>query len=377
VIGPDGLPFEGDNPAMREEPNMKGFVVGAGLALFSAAMPMTFGQTGGGEPTSSKAAPAAAALVRTPKPKSPSEPLTEDSLHRILGADTPPFIPLWPGKPPMGLDGSLPPEEITPEGTIHGVSNPCISVYLPPKEKSTGLAIIMCPGGGYGGLAWSIHVKDSAICLVPEGIAVIGLKYRLCNPYPVSRDIQKIAVLDAQRAVRMVRSRAAEWNINPNKIGVAGYSAGANLAMVLAGNFDYGDPKSPDPIERISSRPDFVVGCATWHWRETKSPFVFRKDSPPTMLVHATNDGVPDKDGRIGGAPIQVPKEIKVQLETLGVPVKLDIFDDGGHGVGNLIPTRYKNGFPGAQWPRLLTQWLQTLPTWPNETKASVAPDAP
>lgn len=286
---------------------------------------------------------------------------TEQQLIEVLGPGTPRPILLWPDRPPQAIDDP-PPEIVAPQGNVGRVSTPTISVYLPEKEKSTGLAIIFCPGGGYGNLAWSIHVKNSAICLVPEGITVIGLKYRLCNPYPVSHDIQKIAVLDAQRAVRLVRSRAAEWNLDPNKIGVAGFSAGANLTMYLAGHFDYGNPDSPDPIERISSRPDFVVGCATWHWRQTKSPFVFRKDSPPAMLVHATNDGIAGPDGRIGGAPIQLPKEIKAQLEELGVPVRMDIFEEGGHGVGNLIPTRYAHGFPGAQWPKLLTPWLDTLP---------------
>ena len=285
----------------------------------------------------------------------------EAELRKILGEGTPRAIPLWPGKPPQGLDNA-PPETVMPEGTIKGVSDPTISVYLPPPEKANGWAIIMLSGGGYGGLAWNIHVKNSVICLVPEGIAIIGLKYRLCSPYPVSRDIQKIAVLDAQRAVRYVRSHAKEWNIDPNRIGVAGYSAGANLAMVLAGNFDSGNPAAEDPLERVSSRPDFVVGCATWHWHQKTSPFTFRKDTPPVFLVHATNDGVAGPDGKVGGAPIELPKEIKAQLTELGVPVEMAIFDEGGHGVGNLIPTRYKNGFPGAQWPKLLVEWLKTLP---------------
>lgn len=284
----------------------------------------------------------------------------EKKLAEVLGKDTPPPILLWPDKAPQALDNA-PPEIVSPEGRIKRVSIPSISVYLPPKDKCTGVAMIMLPGGGYGGLDWVTHVAGSAACLVPEGIAVIGLKYRLCNPYPVSREIQKLALLDAQRAVRLVRSRAAEWNIHPHKIGVAGYSAGANLTMYLAGHFDGGDPNATDPVERVSCRPDFVVGCATWHWRETKSPFVFRKDSPPTFLVHASNDGVPNKEGRIGGAPIQLPKEIKMQLEQLGVPVRLEIFNEGGHGVGNLIPTRYRHGFPGAQWPKLVIQWFDSI----------------
>jgi acetyl esterase/lipase len=285
----------------------------------------------------------------------------EKRLIEIFGPDTPRPLLLWPDGPPRAITNP-PPEEVTPEGRIKVISTPTISVYLPPKEKATGRAILMFPGGGYGAMDWVTHVVGSAKCLNPEGTAVIGLKYRTCKPYPVDKGIQQIALLDAKRAVRLVKHHAAEWGIDPRKLGVAGYSAGANLAMMLAGHFDAGDPGAADPVERQSSRPAFIVGCATWHWRETKSPFTFRKDTPPIFLVHATNDGLPGPDGRIGGAPIQLPKEIKSQLEALGVPVELAVFDEGGHGVGNLIPARYNHGFPGAQWPRLLMKWLDTLP---------------
>ncbi|MFA6545430.1 MAG: alpha/beta hydrolase, partial [Limisphaerales bacterium] len=160
------------------------------------------------------------------------------------------------------------------------------------------------------------------------------------------------ALLDAQRAVRLVRHRAAEWGLDPRKIGVTGYSAGANLAMNLAANFDPGNANATDPVERVSCRPDFAVGLATWHWRRKESPFTFRKDTPPVFLVHATNDGIK------GGAPIEMPRAIRADLEKLGVPVRMEIFDEGGHGVGNLIPERVKNGFPPAKWPELLLDWL-------------------
>jgi hypothetical protein len=107
-------------------------------------------------------------------------------------------------------------------------------------------------------------------------------------------------------------------NLDTHKVGVVGYSAGANLAMNLAANFDAGDPDAADPVERLSSRPDFVVGLATWHWRKKESPFHFVKDTPPVFLVHATNDGIG------GGAPIELPRAIKTDLENLGVPVHME-----------------------------------------------------
>ncbi len=281
---------------------------------------------------------------------------SELKLKQGLGEGTPDPIPLWPGKPPR-FNEKAAPEVVDDKPSIKSVSVPSISVYLPPKEKANGQAIIICPGGGYGSLDWRTHVVYAAQVFTNKGVAVIGLKYRLRPPNGSSNaDIQAIALLDAKRAVRLVRQRAAEWHIDPHRIGVAGYSAGANLTMNLAANFDAGDAKADDPIERQSSRPDFVVGMATWHWRQKESPFIFRKDTPPTFLLHATNDGLK------GGAPIELPKAIKVDLEKLGVPVHMAIFDEGAHGVGNLIPQRVAHGFPPARWPDLLLEWLNTLP---------------
>ena len=234
------------------------------------------------------------AFVLTQAPaESQTDPTpSEDALRRLLGEGTPSPILLWPGKPTKFADDA-PPETVDEHARIRMVSIPTISVYLPPKEKRTGLAIIICPGGGYGGLDWKAHVVYAADVFLPKGVAVIGLKYRTRPPHRVDNvEIQEIALLDAKRAVRFVRHRAKEWNLDPHQIGIAGYSAGANLAMNLAANFDTGDPKSADAIERESSRPDFAIGLATWHWRQKESPFKFREDSPPVFLVHATNDGI-------------------------------------------------------------------------------------
>jgi acetyl esterase/lipase len=280
----------------------------------------------------------------------------EQSPSKVPGDRAPITVPLWPGKPPKFLDDA-PAEIVEANGSIRMVSIPALTAYLPARGKGTGLAIIVCAGGGYGALGWKTHVVYAADYFVPKGVAVIGLKYRLRPPYRVSNaGIQEITLLDAQRAVRLVRSKAKEWHIDPRKIGIAGYSAGANLAMNLAANFDAGDQQSPDPVERQSSRPDFAVGLATWHWRQKESPFKFRKDTPPMFLVHATNDGIR------GGAPIEMPRAIKADLEKLGVPVHMEEFDQGAHGVGNLIPQRVKSGFPPAKWPDLLLKWLATLP---------------
>jgi acetyl esterase/lipase len=269
------------------------------------------------------------------------------------GAATP--IPLWAEKPPQFLENA-PAETVATKGTIRNVTVPSITPFPAPADKRNGMAVIICAGGGYGALDWRTHVEYAAQVFNPLGVTVIGLKYRLRPPHKVDNPgIQALTLLDAKRAVRLVRHRAAQWGIDPHKIGIAGYSAGANLAMNLAASFDTGDAKSEDPVERMSSRPDFAVGLATWHWRRKESPFVFRKDTPPVYLVHATNDGIG------GGAPIELPRAIKADLEKLGVPVKMDEFDEGAHGVGNLIPQRVQHGFPPAKWPQLLLAWLRSL----------------
>jgi len=264
-------------------------------------------------------------------------------------------IPLWPEKPPQFLENA--PAEVQEErGTIRHVTVPAITLFLPPQDKRAGMAIIVCAGGGYGALDWKTHVEYAADVFNPKGVAIIGLKYRLRPPHKLDNaGIQALALMDAKRAVRLVRHRASEWGIDPKQIGIAGYSAGGNLSMNLAANFDAGDPRSADPIERESSRPDFVVGLATWHWRQKESPFVFSKNTPPVFLVHATNDGI------TGGAPIELPRAIKADLEKLGVPVKMHEFDEGAHGVGNLIPQRVAHDFPPAKWPELLLEWLKSL----------------
>jgi acetyl esterase/lipase len=265
-------------------------------------------------------------------------------------------IPLWPDKPPQFMENA--PAEVKEErGTIRNVTVPSITLFLPQADKRTGMAVIVCAGGGYGALDWKTHVEFAADVFNPKGVAIIGLKYRLRPPHKLDNaGIQALTLMDAKRAVRLVRHRASEWGIDPKQIGIAGYSAGGNLAMNLAANFDVGDSTSKDPIEHESSRPDFAIGLATWHWRQKESPFVFKKDTPPVFLVHATNDGIN------GGAPIEMPKAIRADLEKLGVPVRMEIFDEGSHGVGNLIPQRVKNGFPPAKWPELLLEWLKKLP---------------
>jgi len=289
----------------------------------------------------------------------------EQRLKEMLGPDTPAPLTLWPEKPPRFMEDA-PPEEVTERASIRSITIPTISVYPADEARNTGLALIIAPGGGYGSMDWRTHVVYAAQVFNPMGVTVVGLKYRTRPPHVMpNEEVQALTLLDAKRAVRLVRHRAEEWGINPRAIGFAGYSAGGNLSMNLAANFDAGDPTAADPIEQQSSRPDFSVGLATWHWRQKESPFVFGENTPPVYLVHATNDGTP------GGAPIEMPREIRADLEAMGSPVRMDEFDQGAHGVGNLIPQRVKHKFPPALWPQLMLEWLSEVPGNPELSAAA------
>lgn len=202
-----------------------------------------------------------------------------------------------------------------------------------------------------GGHDWKAHVVYAADVFDPMGVAVIGLKYRTRPPHKgTNQDVQSLTLLDAKRAIRLVRHHAAEWNINRSRVGIVGYSAGANLAMNLVANFDDGDSASADQVERFSSRPDFAVGLGTWHWRKVENPFTFRPESPPAFLVHATTD-----------KPVEIAENIVADLKKLNVPARLDMYEVGGHGVGNLIPQRVKHEFPPTKWPEHLLRWLDEV----------------
>lgn len=266
---------------------------------------------------------------------------------------TPPVpIPLWDRQLFEGSARSLAEQVNKDSGIIENVSEPALSLYL-PEQNNTGVAVVVFPGGGYQVLDWKTHVVYAANVFNQMGMAVIGLKYRTRPPNRGSNeDIQAIALQDAKRALRMVRNRAREWRIDPDRIGVAGYSAGANLALNLASHFDAGEISSNDPIERESSRPDFVIGIATWHWQQKALPYSFNKDMPPVFLVHAIDDSV---------APVELPRAIEKDLRKLNVPVRLEIFAEGGHGVGDLHPERLGNHDPAAHWPQHFQNWYQAL----------------
>ncbi|MGH7226200.1 MAG: alpha/beta hydrolase, partial [Gemmataceae bacterium] len=165
------------------------------------------------------------------------------ALSLCAADDTPKVELLWS----KGAPGAVGTEER---------DKPSLTIYLPPGDKASGAAVIVCPGGGYGGLALGHEGKEPAEWLNRHGIAAFVLRYRLGPRYRHPAPMQ-----DAQRAMRLVRSRTKEWNLDPKRIGIWGFSAGGHLASTIATHFDDGKSDADDPIDRASCRPDFVILC--------------------------------------------------------------------------------------------------------------------
>jgi acetyl esterase/lipase len=244
------------------------------------------------------------------------------------------------------------------------IDKPSITLFKPPVDTANGAAVVICPGGGYGALAMDHEGKQVAEWLNKLGVTAIVLKYRLAPRYH-----QPVPMLDVQRAVRTVRSRAAEWHIDPKRIGVWGFSAGGHLASTAGTHFDDGKSDAPDAIDRISCRPDFLILAypvismepGVTHGGSRRNLLGAQPDAelvefycndkqvtaktPPTFLFHTSADkGVlPENSIRFYQA-----------LMKNGVPAELHIYEKGPHGVG-LAP---KDPVLST-WPDRLATWLK------------------
>ena len=251
---------------------------------------------------------------------------------------------IYDGDPP-NLLSNAPAERVAGNGFIYKVSVPTIRRYPVDESKSTGVAFIVFPGGGYSFADMETHATALAKRLGPQGFAVFGLKYRINGG---SRNVERDSLLDANRAIRFVRSHAAEWGLAENRIGIISYSAGSDLDMrLVAGGFDLGKPTATDPVERKSSRPDFVASMCTWAHGGTNSPYQFTADTPPVYLCHAQDDP---------SAPITVSRQIDQQLQALHILEHLEVYPTGGHDgfhVGD-------PNAPNRNWLDNYLPWLRT-----------------
>jgi acetyl esterase/lipase len=258
--------------------------------------------------------------------------------------EEPKEIPLWKGTAP-GSEGKSGLEKVrmSDEGD-HVISNihvPSITPYLPSKENATHTAVIIAPGGGHREL-WIDHEGyNPAKWFAERGIAAFVLKYRLARDTNSTYTIDKDALADIQRAIRLVRSRAKEWNIDTGRIGVMGFSAGGELAALAAMRFDQGNANANDLIDRQSSRPAFQALI----YPGNSGRFEAAPNAPPVFLVGGYGDRA---DIALGIA------EVYIKYKKASIPAELHIYANAGHGFG----MREKNRGAVAGWPSRLEEWL-------------------
>ena len=287
----------------------------------------------------------------------------------ILGQDF--SVPLYTGIIPNSRNtGAVEKIEHQDIIVISNVQTPSIDVYLPTKRFATGQAVVICPGGGYWILAYDLEGTDIARYLNSIGVAAIVLKYRL-PAYGTTIEPPKAPLMDAQRAMRVVRYNASKWNIHTEKIGIMGFSAGGHLASTLGTHFDYGNKTSSDSVEKMSCRPDFMIlmypvvsfidSCAHTGSRDAllgKNPdkelvryysneLQVTKDTPPAFFVHADNDT---------GVPVENTLLMYKALRANKIPAELHILSEGEHGFGLGIGNDHI-----ASWTNSLKLWLKWL----------------
>ena len=247
---------------------------------------------------------------------------------------------LWPGYAP-GLVEAANPETII-QCRIKNVSVPELWVYLPKESQKHRVALMICPGGGYGHLAMGLHMGNVVRLFNDQGIVVLGLKYRTrYGKNNVSAD----AAMDCMRAVRLMRQHAEEWGIDPARIGVQGYSAGANICLNLLGLYDDGNTAGSDPVEKFSCRPDFVALMCLWPAGKSAPDYPIRPNPPPVFMASAEDDQT---------APIAFSREIAEKLKAQGGTVEFFAVPTGGHGAFHY---GVSNG-PGAKWPEAFLPFI-------------------
>ncbi|HEX3720952.1 MAG TPA: alpha/beta hydrolase [Verrucomicrobiae bacterium] len=265
-------------------------------------------------------------------------------------------IPLWPSGTPGGkgleADMTKPSDGLVagkPVIRLGNVDNPTITVFSPPAGKNTGVAVVVCPGGGYQILAYDLEGTEVCDWLNSIGVTGVLLKYRV--PPIALRKVYSGPLQDAQRALRLVRSHAGEWKIDPNRIGILGFSAGGHLSAVTACQFDKRTYEPVDAADSLSCRPDFAVLIYPAYLtqkdrREIVSPeLTVTSNTPPTFLVQTEDD------------PVHVENSLYyfLALKKAHVPAELHVFPKGGHGYGLRASTNSV-----TTWPKLAEQWMHS-----------------
>jgi acetyl esterase/lipase len=259
-----------------------------------------------------------------------------------------PELLLWPNGAP-GSEGVHEKEVWQPvTDGFHRVKNihaPSITVFLPPEEKATGVAFVICPGGGHNYLVMDLEGASVAKILNDMGIAAFILKSRLANTPGYNYKVDVHSLGDAQRAIRLVRSRAQEWHVDRARVGIMGFSAGGAIAALAETSAVAAvNPSAVDPIDRESSRPNFAVLA---YPGGKPAELTYTKDAPPTFIVVNNDDPL---------APASM--EYAGLLRKAGVPVELHVYNRGGHGFGMTGRTPAFAQLPVSGWPARFQEWM-------------------
>lgn len=253
-------------------------------------------------------------------------------------------VALWPllpaGSAEVWVERSTTPGVL--DRAVSNIHNPTLTVYLPEPGKATGAALIIAAGGGHQRLAIDKEGYNVAKYFSDRGVAAFVLKYRLAREKDSKYTVEEHALGDGARAIRMVRANAKKWGVDPEKIGIIGFSAGGEVAALAGTNYDAGDASAADPVARVSSRPSYMVLM----YGALRSPkLVVTKDTPPAFLVHADDDAL----------SAEMSANFYVKMKKAGVPCELHIYATGGHGFGML-----ERPLPVTQWPVRLVEWMKT-----------------
>ena len=281
-----------------------------------------------------------------------------------MAADNPLVVEIWPGKAPeessdIGPERSrMSPQldrkqvEVTePTKLLTDVSKPSITIYRPAKENETGTAMLICPGGGYWNLYWQLEGEEVAAWLNSIGVTGIILKYRVPRrPDEPRGEPARRPLQDAQRAVSLVRSKAQEWNIDPQRIGMVGFSAGGHLAIATATNFEKRTYEPIDDVDKVSCRPDFAIPVYSGYLKakdkdELAAGLSVPSGTPPVFLVHGGEDIVSPPEGSV---------VMYLALKRAGVPAELHIYAGAAHDFGVR-----KSDHPYATWTDSCAKWLR------------------
>jgi len=263
-------------------------------------------------------------------------------MGHTYAADLHPIIPLWPGQLAAGTDVEHIRLTESGEHIISNVQAPSITVYVPAPGTATGAAVVVIPGGGHTELWMDHEGYNVAAFLADHGIAAFVLKYRLAREKGSRYQVERESLADVQRAIRVVRSRSADWGLDPGRIGVMGFSAGGELAALAGSHNDAAAAGSSDPVERLGSRPNFQALL----YPAIPQGLRFAPDSPPAFLLAGADDQPAISQGLA---------ELYLAMRRAGAHAELHIYEGVGHGFG----LRAGNVGAAAAWPQRFLDWVK------------------